>query len=128
MAGENLLGRFGVQLEESKNAGKPLSWHDCEDLEIYDDTGELLYAGPRYFRCSRHECSHLVTHGMVRQGGCWCGNRRLVVALRLTTEEKSLLKRGYYPLCQWEAEVIQVVLPTDKEHGWGRQVWEKKYA
>lgn len=117
-----------VNLQDSPRAGQPVRWSDCDDLEVYDDDGVLQYAGPRYFRCERQECRHLVTHGMVRQGGCWCGGRKLIVPMRLTTEEKSLLKRGYYPLVQWEQEQIQAVAPEGKTLGWGKADYDKRYA
>ncbi len=116
-----------ARLDTNMRSGE-LRWTDCEDIELRDDDGEIVYSGPRYFRCSRTECSALVTHGMVRTGGCWCGNRRLIVPIRLTTEEKSLLKRWYYPLVQWEAAQIQPVVPEGKEPGWGVTVEKKKYA
>ena len=118
---------FGTQLRDSPHTG-PVRWTECDDLEVTDD-GRLLYAGPRYLRCTRAECHHLVTHGMIALGGCWCGNRRLGVAFRLTTEEKNLLKRGYYPLMDWEAAQIQPILPSfATTTGWGKAEWSKRYA
>ncbi len=126
-AQDAMLMAHGTHLAQSPNTG-PLLWTDCDDLEVYD-AGTLLFAGPRYFRCTRAECHHLVTHGMIAQGGCWCGNRRLGVALRLTIEEKNQLKRGYYPLLPWEAAQIQPLLPSHATAlGWGRAQWEKRYA
>lgn len=123
-----ILAQHGTQLTFNNRQG-PVSWTDCEDLEVFDDAGHLLFAGPRYFRCARAECRLLVTHGMVAQGGCWCGNRRLAVALRLTLEEKGLLKRGYYALIPWEVEQIHPTLPAQQhETGWGQKEWQKRYA
>lgn len=127
MGTEAALARFGVSLTESQATG-PVRWDECGDLEVRDEWGKLVYAGPRYFRCSRGTCLHLVTHGMVAQGGCWCGNRRLAVAHRLTTEERALLKRGYYPLVAWEVEQIQPVLASDKQPGWGKVEYDKRFA
>lgn len=123
-----LLKGLGVSLVTAEKKDYPPLWTDCEDLEIYDDHGQLIWAGPRYLRCTRAECVHLVTHGMVRTGGCWCGNRRLGVALRLKKDERDKLQQGYYPLCQWEYEQIQPTLPEGKHLGWGREVWEEEYA
>jgi hypothetical protein len=128
MGEENRLALLERGLRTDPHAGEPPRWSECHDLEVYDDAGDLLYAGPRYFRCARQECCHLVTHGMVRQGGCWCGNRKLLVALRLTTEEKSRLKRGYYPLLDWELACIQPTLPEGQALGWGKAPWEQQYA
>jgi hypothetical protein len=124
---EAFLAGKGVHLEgEAKDY--PPRWTDCEDIEVYDEHGTPMYAGPRYLRCARTECNHLVTHGMVRSGGCWCGNRKLIVPMRLSTEEKSLLKRGYYPLVRWEYEAIEPTLPTDKEPGWGKDQFKRRYG
>lgn len=123
-----MLRSLNVHLAESQKTTPP-HWTDCEDLEVYSNTGQMLFAGPRYFRCTRIECHQLVTHGMVAQGGCWCGNRRLGVALRLTVEEKALLKRGYYPLVEWELLAIQPTLPTNQtETGWGHKEVARRYA
>ena len=119
---------FGTQLVDSPNTG-PVRWTECDDLEVYGDDGRLLFAGPRYLRCTRAECHHLVTHGMIAQGGCWCGNRRLGVALRLTTTEKNLLKRGYYPLQDWEQAQIQPILPSHATVcGWGKAEYLRRLA
>lgn len=104
----------------------PIRWADCEDLVVRDDEGVVLYSGPKYLRCKRAECSELVTHGMAHAGGCWCGNRRLGVALKLTTTEKALLKRGYYPLCAWEQALIRPSLPDGKALGWGTAEYQKR--
>jgi hypothetical protein len=126
LGAEDLLARAG--LVDGLPKDHPMHWTDCEDLEIFDDEGALIFAGPRYFRCSRAECCHLVTHGMVRAGGCWCGNRRLIVAMRITKSEAEKLKQGYYPLVVWEWLAIEPLVPEDKEPGWGRTVWEVDYA
>lgn len=118
-------------LVANTNAG-PLQWWQCEDIEIFDDEGQLIYAGPRYFRCTRPECiatdHSLITHGMVRSGGCFCGNRRIGVALRLTKVEKERLAQWYYPLVSWEHGQIQPTCPDGKEPGWGREDYEEQYA
>ncbi len=116
-----------MNLQTNDKTG-PLLWSDCEDIEVYSDEQQLLYAGPRYLRCTRSECHELVTQGMVQKGGCWCGNRRLYVAFRLTTTEKAMLKRGYYPLLIWEASQIQPVCPEGKVPGWGQGEYLKRYA
>ena len=128
MDNEALIASFGVHLEGEAVNDKPIRWTDCEDLEIFDDAGEVVWAGPRYFRCGRAECHVLVTHGMIATGGCLCGNRRLLVAMRLTSEERSLLKRGYYPLVEWERHQIQPVLPQGKNLGWGREHFARLYG
>ena len=84
----------------------PLSWKDCEDIRVLDDAGNVLYAGPRWMRCTRMECGGLVTHGMVRNGGCPCGQRRVVGAYKLSSTEQWKLKRGHYALLPWEYEAI----------------------
>lgn len=123
------LARFGVQLQETPAKAYPPRWNECDDLEVRNEWAQIIWAGPRYLRCTRMECHSLVTHGMIAQGGCWCGNRRLTVALRLTTEEKAMLKRGYYPLVPWEVEQIRPVLPTGQTMpGWGKEEWKKRYA
>lgn len=127
MGEETVLARFGVQLQDVSDKIHPPRWDECDDIEIRDESG-LIYAGPRYFRCARPECHCLVTHGMVQGGGCWCGNRRLAVALRLTTEEKNLLKRGYYPLVGWEVEQIAPTVRHEMPLGWGKADWRKRYA
>lgn len=124
----NPLARFGVRLQDTPAKDYPPRWQDCEDLEVWDEWGQLVWAGPRYLRCTRVECHMLVTHGMIAQGGCWCGNRRLAVALRLTKEEAAHLKAGYYPLLQWEAEQIQSTLPPGKAPGWGKAEDAEHYA
>lgn len=86
---------------------KPISWQDCDDIRVLDDDGQVVYAGPRWVRCARAECNSLVTHGQIQQaGGCICGMRRVVPAWKLTSTEKAGLKRGYYPLLNWEHEAI----------------------
>jgi hypothetical protein len=92
---DQALAAHGVHLQESPPKDYPPRWDECDDIEIKDDTGAVVYVGPRYFRCTRVECHGLVTHGMLAQGGCWCGNRRLTVALRLTSEEKLRLKQQF---------------------------------
>jgi hypothetical protein len=114
--------------EEAGVAESPLRWDVCEDLEIRDDTGQVLWAGPRYLRCSRFECHSLVTHGMVAQGGCACGNRRLLVSLKLSVEERDRLKQGYYPLLQWEWDQIAPELPAGQQPGWGLEELRARYA
>jgi hypothetical protein len=120
------LGGLHALLKDEPVNPAPLQWWECDDLEVTNEHGQLLFAGPRYLRCTRPECLHLVTHGMIAQGGCWCGNRRLSVCLRLTKVEKDRLKEGYYPLLPWEAEAIAPEpLAT---LGWGKAVWERDYA
>jgi hypothetical protein len=126
MVPEDLLAKAGVIATPAKDY--PVRWTECEDLDIFDDDGVLVFSGPRYFRCSRAECCHLVTHGMIRQGGCWCGNRRLTVAMRLTKVEKEHLQQGYYPLVKWEWDAIEVQMPEGHEPGWGKAEWSKEYA
>lgn len=104
----------------------PVRWSKCEDVRVLDDDGAVIYSGPKYLRCKRSECNGLTTHAMAHQGGCWCGNRRLGVALRLTTEERSLLKRGYYPLCAWELELIKPTVPPGLALGWGKADYHRR--
>src|SRR5262245_61577782 len=107
----------------------PPVWDDCtDDIEVRDEWNMVLWVGPRYLRCTHPECKLLVTHGMIARGGCWCGNRRLGGCLRLTPEEKVLLKRGYYPLLPWEALQIRPTLPPEQSLGWGHDAWKRKYA
>lgn len=122
-----ILAQNRTTLTENTNTG-PLVWWQCEDIEIFDDGGQLVYAGPRYYRCTRAECTSLVTNGMVRTGGCFCGNRRIGVALRLTKVEKERLAQWYYPLVSWEYGQIQPTCPPDKEPGWGKADYEEQYA
>jgi hypothetical protein len=107
----------------------PIDAYTCEDVRVLTDDGALIYSGPKYHRCLRPECLLLVTKGMIKaSGGCWCGNRRLGVALKVTTREAVRLKQGYYPLATWEAELIQPDLPHGTQAGWGKAEWEAQYA
>lgn len=100
-------------------------WEDLRDLRVLDDNGTLLYAGPAYLRCARPECTELVTHGMIEAyGSCWCGNRRLTVALRLRAGEKARLRSGYYDLVAWEQALIQPTLPAGHALGWGKEEFD----
>ena len=91
---------------------KPIHWTDCEDIRVIDK-GEVVYAGPRWLRCTRMECGGLVTHGRIRNGGCPCGQRRVVGAYKLSTTEQWKLKRGHYALLPWEYEAIHGRLPDN---------------
>ena len=131
MGTENNVGHFEVHTfgHEQPPLPGPPRWDDCrDDVEVRDEWDQVLWVGPRYLRCTRQECHTLVTHGMIAQGGCWCGNRRLVGALRLTTEERALVKRGYYPLTPWEIEQVQPTVPLEKQPGWGHEEWKQRYA
>jgi hypothetical protein len=82
-------------------------WVECVDIRVIDDAGEVIYNGPRWFRCARDECRILVTQGMIHQGGCHCGNRRLKPAYKLTEAEIHRLQMpGEYELAKWEKELI----------------------
>lgn len=114
---------------EKPDDDSPVRWADCEDITVLDDDGQVIYNGPKYLRCKRDECKELVTHGLIHEhGACWCGNRRLGVALRLTQAERALVKRGFYPLCAWERELIKPSLPPGKEFGWGKVVYQQRNA
>lgn len=114
---------------EKPDDASPVHWAVCEDIRVLTDDGAVLYAGPKYLRCKRAECASLVTHGMTHAGGCFCGNRRLGVALRLTAQERALVKRGYYPLCDWEVVLIRPTLPPGRTTmGWGKGEYEKRMA
>lgn len=106
----------------------PIQWDECEDIRVTDDEGAVLYNGPRYLRCKRAECRCVVTHGMVIEGGCWCGNRRLEACATLTAAERGLLKRGYYPLVAWEQEAIHPQVLAGKTLGWGKDDWKARHA
>ena len=108
----------GVSLVANARTG-PLRWTDCEDLRVLNDHGDVIYNGPKYFRCRQTDCHELVTHWIVEQGGCVCGSRRLEPAYRLRPDEEERLRTGYYPLVSWEVEAIQPVLPIEHMLGWG---------
>lgn len=105
----------------------PIQWAEPEDI-IVTDQGQVLYSGPKYVRCTRIECLSLVTQGMVQQGGCWCGNRRVGVVHLLTKAERRRLKAGYYPLTTWEQVLIAPEVPAGKALGWGKEEWDAEYA
>lgn len=118
-----------MALLENVSAAAPMDWTVCEDIRVIADDGTVVFSGPKYLRCKRTECNLLVTKGMVKaSGGCWCGNRRLGVALRLTKREAEQLKQGYYPLAIWEAALIQPEVPAGKVIGWGKTEWQAQYA
>lgn len=73
-------------------------WRACTDL--IDPEGV-----PRWFRCLK--CNEIVTHGLVRQGGCVCGNRRLQPARELTWWEIVQLKLGRFPLTEQERAAVR---------------------
>ena len=106
----------------------PIQWGQCEDIIVRDNDGDVIYNGPKYLRCSRQQCNIIVTQAMVRSGGCWCGNRRLIPAIRLTAAERMQVKSGYFPLSAWEVELIQPILPLNKDMGWGRAEFEEQYS
>lgn len=107
----------------------PVNAFDCEDIKVLADDGTVIFSGPKHLRCKREECRLLVTKGMIKAyGGCWCGNRRLIPAMRLTKVEAERLQQGYYPLATWEAALIQPAIPADKVAGWGKADWEQQYA
>ncbi len=95
-------GRQWGTVVDTPEKDYPPSWRDCEDIRVLDDDGSVLYAGPRWMRCTRIECNALVTHGQIQKGGCVCGQRRVTGAYRLTATEQVMLKRGHYPLLDWE--------------------------
>src|SRR5262245_50476040 len=119
--GEETRRRFDTVVLGYDQAPKdePARWDDCrDDIEVRDEWGVVHWVGPRYMRCARQECHSLVTHGMVAQGGCWCGNRRLLAAMRLTAVEKTRVQSGFYPLHAWEVEQIgTLALPEGKTLG-----------
>lgn len=102
-----------------------VQWDEVGDILVRGDDGSVLYRGPQYLRCKREECLSLVTHGMIqRYGSCWCGNRRLGVALRVRALEKTQLKAGYYELSPWEVELIQPIVHPEKVLGWGKEEYD----
>ena len=104
---------------------EPVQWDEVGDIRVLDDDGQVLYAGPQYLRCLRQECTLVVTHGMIqRYGGCWCGNRRVAVGLRLRQAEKARLKAGYYDLAPWEVELVQPTVPEGATLGWGKEEYD----
>lgn len=106
----------------------PIRWDECEDIKVFDDDGALIHNGPKFLRCSRQACNSLVTQGMILESGaCWCGNRRLVPALKLTKQEKCELKLVYYPLNRWEMALI-APLCDGRAPGWGREDWKEKHG
>ena len=52
----------------------------------------------------------------------------MVPALRLTAAERMQVKSGYFPLSAWEVELIQPILPLNKDMGWGRAEFEEQYS
>lgn len=84
----------------------PIVWQQCEDIQVRDDAGMVIYDGPKWLRCTREECLKLVTHGQIAKGSCVCGNRRVRPALQLTTLEKAWLKLGLLPLTTWETALV----------------------
>lgn len=114
-----------VHDEGTPHAGKPVRWDEVGEIRVLDDNGQVLYAGPQYLRCLRQECLLVVTHGMMqRYGACWCGNRRVNVALKVRQAEKAHLKAGYYELTPWEVDLIQPTLPAGKALGWGKEEYD----
>ena len=84
-------------------------WYDCEDIRVLDDEGDIIYVGPKWLRCAGPGCGNLVTHGGFEQteGKCpECGWRRVVPAGKLKPKEKTALKKGRYPLVEWEQRLI----------------------
>ena len=97
---------MGLQAYSTPDRSDAIDWKECEDIRVLDDDGHVIYSGPRWMRCARAECGGLVTHGMIRNGGCPCGRMRVVAAWKLSATEKAMLKRGHYPLLDWEYKAI----------------------
>ena len=83
-------------------------WFDCFDIRIFSDYGDFVYEGPKFTRCNARDCGALVTNGQVQvHGQCQdCGNRELITARKLTSQEKKDLLNRVYLLTWWEEEMI----------------------
>lgn len=91
------------------NVGEVGEWSECEDIRVLGDDGQIIYTGPKWLRCAGPACGEIVTHGMFEKhdGRCGsCGWRRVTPATRLKPQEIEALRRGEYPLVEWEKRLI----------------------
>jgi hypothetical protein len=87
----------------------------CGVIRVLDGDTKI-YEGPSFFRCELKECRKLVTSGYIEQHGtCYCGARRLRDAVLLTPEEEEALRRGDYPLVEWEREFVRAEIERAHE-------------
>ncbi len=86
-----------------------MHWYDCTDIRIEDDSGGLIYEGPKFLRCMYSECGSIVTQGKLEEsdeGVCYCGGRKFRPALLLKEDERRDLMTGKHPLNEWERVVV----------------------
>lgn len=88
----------------------------CGDVRVLDDSGEVIYEGPTFFRCREFTCRKMVTNGYLeKHGKCYCGGRQFNDALALTKEESQALREGKYPLNAWEQVFVWEELRREQE-------------
>jgi hypothetical protein len=79
----------------------------CGRIEVKDAGGLVIYRGPSFVRCVQFSCRKMVTNGYIeRHGHCYCGGRRFQDAVGLLPTEIEGLRRGDYPLNEWEAVFV----------------------